>query len=291
MTNRLYTNEEVMEIWNSVDAVENLVRKMLRDMIFVSGNIQTTFDTLSMSIKNIKDQLNITDENKIILNITNLRQYYGELKNNLKKVIESCDNKSKKLDIKNKNTLNNYIDIGLSLINHINRRFIKLVNTDTIKQSLQSHSSAFTSRLNTFKKCKKEINKIVKEHCNIKYDLSFIFDTIPNLDRYHQERTQIDVKGKLKTLFKEANNLKQKRKYLNSLIYLEYLKKLNKSFGDLGGLVINSDFNKSTYKNIKNLRIDISNEILNIQNSTLDSKLDEVINKKAQNILLNQRDS
>ena len=162
MTDRLYTNEEVMEIWNSVDAVEKLVRKMLGDMIFVSGNIQTTFNTLSMSIKNIKDQLNITDENKIILNITNLKQYYGELKNNLKKVIESCDNESKKLDIKNKNTLNNYIDIGLSLINHINRRFIKLVDTNNIKQSLQSHSSAFTSRLNTFKKCKKEINKIVK---------------------------------------------------------------------------------------------------------------------------------
>lgn len=282
MTDRLYTNEEVMEIWNSIDAVENLVRKMLRDMIFVSGNIQTTFDTLSMSIKNIKDQLNITDENKIILNITNLRQYYGELKNNLKKVIESCDNKSKKLDIKNKNTLNNYIDIGLSLINHINRRFIKLVNTDTIKHSLQSHSSAFTSRLNTFKKCKKEINKIVKEHCNIKYDLSFIFDTIPNLDRYHQERTQIDVKGKLKKLFKETGDLKQKRKYLNSLIYLEYLKKLNKSFGDLGGLVINSDFNKSTYKQIKVID-DIPPTILNNQ-QIADTELDRVINGLVQTI-------
>ena len=289
MTDRLYTNEEVMEIWNSVDAVEKLVRKMLGDMIFVSRNIQTTFNTLSANIKNIKDQLNITDENKRIVNITKLKQYYGELKNNLKKVIESCDSESKKLDIKNKNTLNNYIDIDLSLINHINRRFIKLVDTDTIKQSLQSHSSAFTSRLNTFKKCKKEINKIVKEHCNTKYDLSFIFDTILNLDKYKQEKEQIDVKGKLKKLFKETGDLKQKRKYLNSLIYLEYLKKLNKSFGNLGGLVINSDFNKSTYKNIKNLIIDISNEIPNTQSSTLDSeldaKLDRVINKQVERLI------
>ena len=62
------------------------------------------------------------------------------------------------------------------------------------------------------------------------------------------------------------------------------MKKLNKSFGNLGGLVINSDFNKSTYKNIKNLIIDISNEIPNTQNSA-DTELDRVINVKVEHLI------
>ena len=95
---------------------------------------------------------------------------------------------------------------------------------------------------------------------------------------YQQEKEEIDIKGKIKKLFKETDDLKQKRKYLNSLIYLQYLKELNKSYNDLKGFVINSNFNKSIYKDIKNLRVDISNEIPNTQSSKLDAELVRVIN-------------
>ena len=62
------------------------------------------------------------------------------------------------------------------------------------------------------------------------------------------------------------------------------MKKLNKSFGDLGGLVINSDFNKSTYKQIKVID-DIPLTILLNNQQIADTELDRVINERVERLI------
>ena len=98
-----------------------------------------------------------------------------------------------------------------------------------------------------------------------------------------REKEQIDIKGKIKKLFKETTNLKQKRKYLNALIYIEYLKQLNEIYEDIRGFVNNSLFNKGAYKQIKAID-DIPLTILSNQ-QIADTELDRVINEQVERLI------
>lgn len=189
-----------------------------------------------------------------------------------------------------KDDLLNKLRMAYDLTNNIHLRNLMV---DTIKQDLTELVNNLDGKMITFTYFQKKLNNLVLTHYKNKGDISFMFDIIPNLDIPQREKEQIDIKGKLKKLFKETDDLKQRRKYVNSLIYLEYLKELDKHCDNLKDRVIDSNFNKSIYKQIKaieNIPLTILNpQIPNNEPNAelvakLYAKLDEVINERVQTI-------
>lgn len=231
-------------------------------------------------MKPIKGLITDNTESKTITNIEIILDKLKGLENAIKYKLQERDYVNFAETYMYKNNLLNKLRMVYNLTNNIRLRNLMV---DPIKQNLTELVNNLDGKMITFTYFQKKLNNLVLTHYTKQGDISFMFDIIPNLDMYQREKEQIDIKGKIKKLFKETTNLKQKRKYLNALIYIEYLKQLNERYEDIKIFVNNSSFNKGAYEQIKK----IENIPLSIfdNRQVIDNKLDEVINEKAHQII------